>query len=127
MHLNSNRSSRRIISCPARHLVATACFRLIDIFNSDLPLTTPHVIPQALHGGRFETYYYRSRVTHIICNNLPDTKLKQLAHARCAAAGCPADQQQLAAGHVMPLQDFASVALTAALAAITIPLSRVLL
>lgn len=40
----------------------------------------------ALHGGRFETYYHRSRVTHIICNNLPDTKLKQLAHARCGHA-----------------------------------------
>lgn len=36
----------------------------------------------ALHGGRFETYYYRDRVTHIVCSNLPDTKLKQLAHAR---------------------------------------------
>jgi hypothetical protein len=38
----------------------------------------------ALHGGRFETYYYRDRVTHIVCSNLPDTKLKQLAHARWA-------------------------------------------
>jgi len=40
----------------------------------------------ALHGGRFETYYHRSRVTHIICSNLPDTKLKQLAHARSAGS-----------------------------------------
>jgi hypothetical protein len=38
----------------------------------------------ALHGGRFETYYHRNRVTHIVCSNLPDTKLKQLAHARWA-------------------------------------------
>lgn len=36
----------------------------------------------ALHGGNFETYFHRDHVTHIICNHLPDTKLKQLAHAR---------------------------------------------
>jgi len=41
----------------------------------------------ALHGGRFETYYHRGRVTHIVCSNLPDTKLKQLAHARWGAGG----------------------------------------
>lgn len=41
----------------------------------------------ALHGGRFETYFHRDRVTHIVCAHLPDTKLKHLAHERCAAAG----------------------------------------
>lgn len=35
-----------------------------------------------LHGGRFENYLYRDHVTHIVCNNLPDTKLKQLQHER---------------------------------------------
>ncbi|KAL6765308.1 hypothetical protein V8C86DRAFT_2430773 [Haematococcus lacustris] len=35
-----------------------------------------------LHGGRYEHYLYREHVTHLICNNLPDTKLKQLAHAK---------------------------------------------
>lgn len=35
-----------------------------------------------LHGGRFENYFYPQHVTHIVCSNLPDTKLKQLAHAR---------------------------------------------
>ena len=30
-----------------------------------------------LHGGGFENYYSRARVTHIVCSNLPDTKLKQ--------------------------------------------------
>ncbi|KAK9825519.1 hypothetical protein WJX74_003581 [Apatococcus lobatus] len=28
------------------------------------------------YGGRFEVYYYRDRVTHIICNNLPAAKVK---------------------------------------------------
>jgi DNA repair protein REV1 len=33
----------------------------------------------ALHGGGFETYFSRDRVTHLVCANLPDTKLKQMA------------------------------------------------
>lgn len=41
----------------------------------------------ALHGGRFETYFHRSRVTHFICSNLPDTHLKKLAHARWVFEG----------------------------------------
>jgi hypothetical protein len=52
------------------------------ISATELVLRDPWTVLQALHGGRFETYYYRDRVTHIICKNLPDTKLKQLAHAR---------------------------------------------
>jgi len=42
----------------------------------------------ALHGGRFENYYYRDRVTHIICSNLTDAKIKAYAKERCVAA-CP--------------------------------------
>ncbi|XP_050260601.1 DNA repair protein REV1 isoform X2 [Quercus robur] len=30
------------------------------------------------HGGRFENYFSRRRVTHIICSNLPDSKIKNL-------------------------------------------------
>ncbi|KAJ0798281.1 putative DNA-directed DNA polymerase [Helianthus annuus] len=30
------------------------------------------------HGGRFENYFSRQRVTHIICSNLPDSKVKNL-------------------------------------------------
>ncbi|XP_076915898.1 DNA repair protein REV1-like [Bidens hawaiensis] len=30
------------------------------------------------HGGRFENYFSRQRVTHIICSNLPNSKLKNL-------------------------------------------------
>jgi len=37
-----------------------------------------------LHGGTFENYNFsRNGITHFICDNLPDTKLKQLAHERC--------------------------------------------
>ncbi|CAI9294554.1 unnamed protein product [Lactuca saligna] len=30
------------------------------------------------HGGRFENYFSRQRVTHIICSNLPESKVKNL-------------------------------------------------
>lgn len=30
------------------------------------------------HGGRLENYFSRRRVTHIICSNLPDSKIKNL-------------------------------------------------
>ncbi|KAF5174903.1 Dna polymerase iv [Thalictrum thalictroides] len=30
------------------------------------------------YGGRFENYFSRSRVTHIICSNLPDSKVKNI-------------------------------------------------
>lgn len=30
------------------------------------------------YGGRLENYFSRHRVTHIICSNLPDSKIKNL-------------------------------------------------
>ena len=39
----------------------------------------------ALHGGRFENYYARDRVTHIICSNLTDAKIKAYAKERCVS------------------------------------------
>ncbi|KAL0454288.1 UNVERIFIED_CONTAM: DNA repair protein REV1 [Sesamum latifolium] len=38
------------------------------------------------HGGRFENYFSRHRVTHIICSNLPDSKIKNL---RAFSGGLP--------------------------------------
>ncbi|KAK1276508.1 DNA repair protein REV1 [Acorus gramineus] len=38
------------------------------------------------HGGRFENYFSKSRVTHIICSNLPDSKVKNL---RAFSRGLP--------------------------------------
>lgn len=32
------------------------------------------------HGGRFENYFSRHRITHIICSNLPDCKIKNLRY-----------------------------------------------
>ena len=29
-----------------------------------------------MHGGKFQNYYHRSAVTHIVCSNLPDAKVK---------------------------------------------------
>lgn len=36
----------------------------------------------AIHGGRFEAYYSRSTVSHIICSYLPDAKVKHHAKER---------------------------------------------
>ncbi|KAJ7946116.1 DNA repair protein REV1 [Quillaja saponaria] len=38
------------------------------------------------YGGRFENYFTRQRVTHIICSNLPDSKIKNL---RAFSGGLP--------------------------------------
>ncbi|XP_059448274.1 DNA repair protein REV1 [Corylus avellana] len=38
------------------------------------------------HGGRLENYFSRRRVTHIICSNLPDSKIKNL---RSFSGGLP--------------------------------------
>ena len=42
----------------------------------------------ASHGGFFLNYYSGSEVTHIVCANLPDTKVKHLERTkqRCAHA-----------------------------------------
>lgn len=31
-----------------------------------------------LHGGQFHMYYSRSKTTHIIANNLPNSKIQEL-------------------------------------------------
>ncbi len=31
-----------------------------------------------LHGGQFHVYYSRSKTTHIIANNLPNSKIQEL-------------------------------------------------
>jgi DNA repair protein REV1 len=36
----------------------------------------------ARHGGTFENYFYRSRVTHIICSNFSDARLKNILSER---------------------------------------------
>ena len=36
----------------------------------------------AAYGGRFEMYYSRQIVTHIICSNLPDSKVKHFHKER---------------------------------------------
>ncbi len=40
----------------------------------------------ALHGGGFQLYPTRSNITHVICSNLPDAKVKQYERERWAGA-----------------------------------------
>lgn len=62
----------------------------------------------ALHGGKFENYFHRDCVTHIICNNLPDTKLKQLRKERKPIPFVRSDWivASVAAGKLLALEDY---------------------
>ena len=40
------------------------------------------------NGGTFEVYYFKHRVTHIICSNLPNAKIKALEKERYAVLHC---------------------------------------
>ena len=55
----------------------------------------------AAHGGFFLNYYSGSEVTHIICANLPDTKLKHLERTKQRYGTC---NLLLAQAHKAPLQ-----------------------
>lgn len=64
------------------------------IFNGVSIFVDGHTVPSSQelkgymlrHGGRFENYFSRSRVTHIICSNLPNSKMKNL---RAFSRGLP--------------------------------------
>ena len=42
----------------------------------------------AANGGTFEVYYFKHKVTHIICSNLPNAKIKALEKERYALSYC---------------------------------------
>lgn len=61
-----------------------------------------------LHGGRFENYYHKSIVTHVVCDNLPDTKLKQLLKSKSATPIVHSAWivESIAAGKLLPPSQF---------------------
>ena len=66
-----------------------------------------------LHGGRFENYYSRSTVTHIICSNLTDAKVKIFQKERCSSgnvARLPALSNAKCIHRIVLLQIFSSFA-----------------
>ena len=73
------------------HQVRFACFgQCCGILCSIVALHMGHILQElrqimATHGGRFEVYYYKDRVTHIICSNLPNAKIKALEKERYVA------------------------------------------
>ena len=62
----------------------------------------------ALHGGKFANYYYKTVVTHVICDHLPDTKLKQLLKSKSATPIVRAAWvvESIAAGKLLPPAQF---------------------
>jgi DNA repair protein REV1 len=84
MH-NKNLKLREQFEAQALHVGQQSnLFQGISIHVNGYTVPSHHELKQimALHGGRFETYYYRDRVTHVVCSNLPDTKLKHFARER---------------------------------------------
>lgn len=63
----------------------------------------------AAHGGRFANYYSKDTVTHIVCDNLPDTKLKQMLKSRSALPVVQAAWvvHSISAGKLLPPSHFA--------------------
>lgn len=70
----------------------------------------------ALHGGGFANYYSKETVTHIVCDHLPDTKLKQMLKSRSALPLVKAAWvvSSITAGKLLPPTDFALDRLTMA-------------
>lgn len=70
----------------------------------------------AAHGGRFANYYSKDVVTHIVCDNLPDTKLKQMLKSRSSLPVVQAAWvvHSIAAGTLLPPSQFAIDRLTLA-------------
>jgi hypothetical protein len=61
------------------------------------------------HGGKFANYYYKNVVTHVVCDQLPDTKLKQLLKSKSATPVVRAAwiTESIAAGKLLPISYFA--------------------
>ncbi|XP_075962249.1 DNA repair protein REV1 isoform X2 [Anarhichas minor] len=57
-----------------------------------------------LHGGRVHTYYSRSNTTHIITNNLPNSKIKELKGEKVVRPQWITDS--IKAGHLLPYQQY---------------------
>ncbi|XP_030283596.1 DNA repair protein REV1 isoform X2 [Sparus aurata] len=53
-----------------------------------------------LHGGQFHVYYSRSKTTHIIANNLPNSKIKELKGEKVIRPEWITDS--IKAGHLLP-------------------------
>ncbi|KAL1125488.1 hypothetical protein V6Z11_A13G047000 [Gossypium hirsutum] len=63
-------------------------FHGVSIFVDGFTVPSSQELRQYMlnHDGRFENYFSRHRVTHIICSNLPDSKIKNL---RSFSSGLP--------------------------------------
>ncbi|KAL6213330.1 hypothetical protein ACLB2K_012777 [Fragaria x ananassa] len=63
-------------------------FRGVSIFVDGFTVPSSQELRAYMlnYGGRYENYFSRRRVTHIICSNLPDSKIKNL---RSFSGGLP--------------------------------------
>ncbi|ONK59290.1 uncharacterized protein A4U43_C08F4930 [Asparagus officinalis] len=63
-------------------------FRGVSVFINGFTVPLSQELKDFMlkHGGQFENYFSRHRVTHIICSNLPDRKIKNF---RAFSQGLP--------------------------------------
>jgi hypothetical protein len=95
-------SSRVAIEWPEKEPGFAGCIREFMVVQELEQL-------MSMHGGKFANYYYKDTVTHVVCDNLPDTKLKQLLKSKSATPVVRAAwvTESIAAGKLLPPSQFA--------------------
>ncbi|KAK9844061.1 hypothetical protein WJX81_003182 [Elliptochloris bilobata] len=85
-------------------------FAGVNVFVNGFTVPSQLELKQIMaeNGGRFENYYCRA-VTHIVCTNLPDSKVKHHAHERNPPPTVRPEWvvDSLAAGRLLPVTDYA--------------------
>ncbi|KAL4443032.1 hypothetical protein ABPG77_008523 [Micractinium sp. CCAP 211/92] len=89
----------------------TQLFKGVAIHVNGFTVPTHHELRQlmAVHGGSFQNYFARDVVTHIVCSNLPDAKVKEYEKARQPPAIIRPEWvvDSIRAGRLLPTQDYA--------------------
>ncbi|KAL6209867.1 hypothetical protein ACLB2K_020806 [Fragaria x ananassa] len=83
---NSNNSSNKKTKNQKNLGVSWGANSLSSFQRSPFPSSQELRAYMLNYGGRYENYFSRRRVTHIICSNLPDSKIKNL---RSFSGGLP--------------------------------------
>ncbi|XP_050210154.1 DNA repair protein REV1 [Mercurialis annua] len=83
-----NRKLQNQFTAAASNSSSASIFNGVSIFVDGFTIPSVQELRGFMleYGGRFENYFSRRRVTHIICSNLPDSKIKNI---RSFSGGLP--------------------------------------
>ncbi|XVE93451.1 hypothetical protein REPUB_Repub01dG0193800 [Reevesia pubescens] len=78
--VEKNRKLQNQFDAEASNSSTKPIFHGVSIFVDGFTVPSSQELRRYMvdYGGRFENYFSRHRVTHIICSNLPDSKIKNL-------------------------------------------------